>query len=811
MTTRGKLSCSRFTQRWALWMTCVAVHASVPMVRADDWPSFRGPNFDGVSGEKLSFGESDAIALEVAWKRPLGSGYSGIALVGDRLVTMFSESKSDFVIALREKDGSELWRYDLGPTYAGHDGSHTGPIATPAIAGNRVLALGPRGNLVALQLDSGELLWKADLPADFKAPTPMYGFGASPLIVGGVLIVAVGGESALAGLDPGTGKVLWRAGKGGMQYQTPARFEWKNKPHLLAASDKFLFCVEPGTGETAWEVEHGGNEQESGILTPIPLGGPRVFMNSKRDASVLVDLIPNESGVELKQVWEEKSLRSTFNLPILYREHLYGYCSRFLTCVEPATAKQLWRSRAPGDGFTLIVDGRMIVLTKEGSVHLAAASPAGYEELASAAVFGDLAWTPPSFANGRLYARSLGEIARVDLRPATREVQASERPTADAAPGTRLRDFLQEVAAATDKGAVVDKFMSSIDSFPLLESPDIVHFIYRGPASDMAVAGDFLGARQERSMQHVEGTDVFYYSTRLEPEARSSYVFYEDFRRLLDPKNPRKAQIGIFTEDMDMSFTGAPLEMSWLAMPKWRLPKHLEEPSGPRGRVESHELDSAALGGKHTIDVYLPAGYEADDRRYPVLYVHGGDAARRDGRIVESLDNLIGKTVQPVLAVLLRGGSLGQPKYSEMFGKELIPFVDGKYRTIATAETRANFGGGFSAFDATLCTFKNPGTAAKLAVQSLFIFEFLRVMLEPLPTASDMPLTVHIEWGRYDLRNPHEAWDIRTSDAEFVKELRDKGFKVSGGEVLDGTGWPSWRNRTNVVLEALFPMPSNSP
>jgi len=797
--------------RWMLGMACLAGLPGLPMAHADDWPCFRGPNISGVSSEKLPFGDTDAISLEVAWKKPLGSGYSGISIVGDRLVTMFSDGKSDFVIALREKDGSELWRYELGPTYVGHDGSHTGPVATPAIAEKRVFALGPRGNLVALDLDSGSVIWKVDLPSDLKAPAPMYGFGASPLVLDGVLVVGVGGETAIAGLDPATGKVLWRVGNDTMQYQTPARFDWKGKPHVLAASDKFLYCLDAKTGEVAWEKEHGGNEHEAGILVPIPLGGSRVFMNSKRDSSVLVDLVPSDLGVEIKQVWEEKSLRSTFNLPILYGGHLYGYGGRLLTSVEPSSAKQLWRSRDPGDGFALIVDGRLIVLTKEGGVHVAAASGKGYEELASTTVFTDLAWTPPSFANGHIYARSLGEIARIDLRPGSREVRERDPVTPEVAYGSRLRSFLKDVGAASDKAPVVDSFMASIDSFPLIEAPDIVHFLYRGPASDMAVAGDFAGARQERAMRRLEGTDVFYYSTKLSPEARSSYVFYEDFRRILDPRNPRKVQTGVFNEDMDLSFTGEPLAMSWFAMPEWRQPPHLREPSGRRGRIETHELESAALGSKHTIDVYLPAGYDEGQRRYPVLYVHGGDAARRDGQYVESLDNLVGTTVRPMIAVFIRGSSMGQPKYPEMFGKELVPFVDEKYRTIAAADARANFGGGFSAFDATICTFKNPGLVGKLAVQSLYIFEFLRVMLEPMPSASELPLTIYIEWGRYDLHNPHEAWDVRKSDEEFVKELREKGFAVSGGEVVDGTGWPSWRNRTDVVLKFLFLKESSPP
>ena len=36
--------------------------------------------------------------------------------------------------------------------------------------------------------------------------------------------------------------------------------------------------------------------------------------------------------------------------------------------------------------------------------------------------------------------------------------------------------------------------------------------------------------------------------------------------------------------------------------------------------------------------------------------------------------------------------------------------------------------------------------------------------------------------------------------------LRAAGYDFVGGEAHDGMGWPSWRNRTDALLEALFPL-----
>ncbi len=41
--------------------------------------------------------------------------------------------------------------------------------------------------------------------------------------------------------------------------------------------------------------------------------------------------------------------------------------------------------------------------------------------------------------------------------------------------------------------------------------------------------------------------------------------------------------------------------------------------------------------------------------------------------------------------------------------------------------------------------------------------------------------------------------------------LRERGWTPMGGEVWDSTDWASWRNRTDVLLESLFPLEGDGP
>ncbi len=777
-----------------------------------DWPAFRGPNGDGIYPTSSALAHSDGFGLKIKWKKTIGSGYSGVAVANGLVVTMFSDGKEDVVIAFDEETGAEKWRYVLGETYKGHDGSHTGPISTPAVSSSgQVFALAPRGRLVALDAKSGKETWSTELVDDHEAKKPHYGFTTSPIIMDNMLIVQMGAEKgSVAGFNMTTGERVWQACEDSVQYQSPIPYRMDRLgAYVLAVGDKKIVGLSPRTGEILWEHEHGGGGARGvGSATPVPAGKNRLFLAYKDDESTIVTVTPTESAVDVKTVWTDRSIKNSYNVPVYHDGYVYAYSSRFLTCVDAETGKSVWRSRQPGDGFLILVDQHLVIQTKEGGVHIAKASPDGYKELAHAEVFSDLSWSPPSFAKGSIFTRSMGEIARIDIQSGSVSGTPAVAVAEDLS-SYKFGQFLATVEKASDKKAVVDRFIASQKQFPIIEGSDRIHFVYRGEADDVAVAGDIFGARQETSMTHVSGTDLFYYSMKLEPDARTNYVFLKDYDQILDPRNERKTKTIVYGKEMEMSFRGDGMEMSWVAMPAWKPARHLGEPQpARRGRVEKREMESEHLESKYPVHVYLPAGYDDSDARYPVAFVHGGKAAREKGMYVTSLDNLIGQSVAPVIVVFIElRPSATKGKYPQLFANELIPFIDENFRTHASPDTRASIGAGFSASAALLCAFGEPDVVAKVGSQSSFIFDSMRAQLDSsLKSAEKQPLQIYFDWGKYDLRNPHEAWDLADTNRKLDRLLQDKGYETLGGEANDGTGWSSWNNRTDDMFETLFPL-----
>ena len=769
-----------------------------------DWPRWRGNKMDSKVSNSGTFEEGKNYSLKVRWKRTLGSGYSSISVVGDKAVTMFSDSTFDYVTMLDANSGEELWRHKIDSTYLGHDGSHNGPISTPTVDGNKVFALGPKGQFLALDLKTGKQLWNTNLVDDHKAVVPFYGFSSSPIVDGSMVILETGGpEKTISAFNKDNGELLWSTGNDTVNHQSPILLDIAGQKQLLCIGDKYLYGMEPETGKTLWEYHHNGGWVS---MNPVVVDNNKIFLQYKRTESILLQINASDSGFVAQELWKNRNIRLTYDTPVFQEGHLYGYSSRFLTCVESDSGKSVWKSRKPGDGFVILVDGYLVLLTKKGTLHVAKASPEGYQELASTKVFDGIAWTPVSFANGRIYARSLTEIAAIDIE---RTDQITEAKDQGLLPGSKFAEFVKKVESAADskKAALIDEFMKSQKEFPIIEGDDLVHFIYRDKANDVALVGDLIGFRNDQEMKQIAGTDFFYFSMKLPaPDLRFNYGFTIDFEKnVIDSLNSR-------------SFTGIFGPASWAALPKWQEPAHLAEPAKDvaRGRLDTLRHESKVNESNRRIDVYLPAGYDKSDRRYEVAYVHLGRSAQDEGHWQNTLDNVIGKSVEPIIVVFIpslpntRGSEYSRDKkdaYAKMLKEEVIPLIDGKYRTIAKAEARANIAFGFSGYAAWYTTFKNPGTFGKVATQSFFTMESGLNELKPIIlAASEHPLEIYYEWGLYDFRSPLELWGVPATSKRFTSFLKDKGYRYSGGVVNDSFDWPSWRNRTDKILQTFFPL-----
>jgi len=779
------------------------------------WPTFRGPSFDGHAPGGARLFEGETATLAVGWRVALGPGYSA-PIVGDGLVfAMFAQGDADFLAAFDPAEGAERWRYRISRTYAGHDGSHDGPISTPALEGGRVFGLGAWGDLFAVEAATGRPLWTTHLADALGADKPHYGFASSPRVVDGVLLVELSQISenhdpastkppkpmAIAGLDPATGSVLWIAGDDHVEYHTATPATLGGQRQVLAVGQTWLLGLEPRTGKQLWSYKHEGDDRAMGGMTIVPLvaGDDRVFLMNKQDSSVMLRVVRRGAEWEVSPLWSNDGIARSYVPPVYHGGYLYGMNNRIFTCLNAETGETAWRSREPGDGFPIVVGKHLVVMTKPGSLHVIDASPAGYRERARLDLFGEHSWSEPVFAEGHLFARSMAHLARVDVQAGT----PAERGRPAWFAGTLLGRFLAELEGAADKAAAIDAFLAAHPEAPIVESDGTVHFIYRGAAADVGIVGDMIGSRREDPMTRVAGTDFFHYTTRLEPTAAVTYGFIVDYKRAApDPRNPRPAN-GLFGD------------VSWFGMPAWEGADFLggADPDGQgQGRLETIEWTPPGTEPKpRQAEVYLPAGYDGGTRRYPVAYVHGGRAALDQGRMKQALDRLIGARIAPLIAVFVPPADPQAPRaderdehYVQAIAEGLVPRIDASFRTIAAAPARASIGSGGMAGQALLVAFERPELFGRAGAQSPFFDD------ENIPGLAERgadvrPLVLYLDWGTYHMRSPHEAWSLVEANRKLWHALRAAGYRPAGGERPEGFGWPIFSAHTDELFAALFP------
>ena len=179
-----------------LVLVCLALHSVSSL--ALDWPQWRGKNRDGKSTDTGLLEEWPAGGPPLAWSASgLGRGFSSVSIDSGRIFTMGDLGNDQQVIALREDDGSLLWKTRIGPAWT--DASlYPGSRSTPTVDGERIYALGTEGDLACLRAATGEILWTRSLSRDFGGAMMIaragveWKFAESPLVDGDRVSVAEG-------------------------------------------------------------------------------------------------------------------------------------------------------------------------------------------------------------------------------------------------------------------------------------------------------------------------------------------------------------------------------------------------------------------------------------------------------------------------------------------------------------------------------------------------------------------------------------------------------------------------------------------
>jgi outer membrane protein assembly factor BamB len=375
-----------------------------------DWYQWRGPNRDGVSSEKdwlATWTEGNPKEL---WKVPVGTGFSAVSVSKGRVYTIGNANKTDTVFCLDAETGKEIWKYSYP---CDESGDFYGPASTPTVDGKYLYIFSRKSDLFCFDSATGKVIWSKNIQNDFGAKPPEWRFSSSPLVLDEMLIVDADFTIALNKL---TGELIWKTQSYEGGYSSPYMFYQDKSQRLAVYNSMGLVILDPNTGtelgRQLWELSTKIN-----VATPIISDG-KAFISAGYDKGcALVDI----STDKLSIIWQNKDMRNQFGSCVLWKGYLYGFDdSEELRCMDFLTGVVKWKQKGMNRGALMIADGKLIIISQQGELIIAEASPESFKQISRVKVLDGLCWTVPVLSNGRIYCRNQeGTLVCLDVRDKT--------------------------------------------------------------------------------------------------------------------------------------------------------------------------------------------------------------------------------------------------------------------------------------------------------------------------------------------------------------------------------------------------------
>lgn len=392
---------------------------------AGNWPQWRGPELNGVSGERnlpLRWGAEE----NVAWRLPLpGLSASTPVVWGDRVFLNVPEGEEIYLWCVDKKRGAPVWKKPLrdGAAALRVHPKHNPSTPSPATDGKSVYVLNGYGSLRGFDF-AGRETWARDLQKDYGRFGLNFGYASSPLLFEDSLYVQVlratraNDPSYILRIDKRTGKTLWKMDfpaaadfKAAESYSTPTILRHGRGAELVVNGSDQVTGHDLATGRELWRV---------GGLVSIPENPPPRVVSSPVAADGVVyapasfrPLVALRAGgrgniADSHQLW---SSRNGPDIPSPVTDGKYFYIVNdkgIVRCLDAKTGREVWGPERlkPGNysSSPVLADGKIYVVSEEGVTTVLKAGPK-FEMLAENSL-NDSCLSSPAISGGQIFIRT---------------------------------------------------------------------------------------------------------------------------------------------------------------------------------------------------------------------------------------------------------------------------------------------------------------------------------------------------------------------------------------------------------------------
>jgi outer membrane protein assembly factor BamB len=434
-------------------LLCLLLLGFAPaLVKAADWPEFRGPGGQG---------HSDATGLpiewsatkNIAWRTEIpGKGWSSPVIAGDQIWLTYAidepiteEEKQKklaantgnqplqvvgavhmHAVCVDRQSGKLLHDVELmverDPQWTHALNSFASP--TPVIADGKLYCHFGAHGTACLDTKSLKVLWTNNETRVMHENGP----GSSPVLVGERLIFHCDGsdEQYIAALDTATGKIAWKTERSGEMnsnpqlkkaYGTPIVMELHGRTTVLSPAADWLYAYDPQTGKELWKAPYG---VLGFSIVPRPVAGHgMVYLSTSFMQSEMLAVRVDDTSSHPSIAWRNKKGVPKMSSPLLVGDELYMVSDNGIaTCLDAKTGDALWSERLGGNvsSSPIYADGRIYIGNREGETFVLA--PGRQFKLLATNALDEAIMATPAAVDGALILRTEKALYRIAEPPA---------------------------------------------------------------------------------------------------------------------------------------------------------------------------------------------------------------------------------------------------------------------------------------------------------------------------------------------------------------------------------------------------------
>ena len=398
---------------------------------AENWPQWRGPDYDGISHE-TNLPTTWSETSNVVWKLEMpGVGGSTPAVWGNHIF-LTSQDGDNVVIVCASTDGKQLWKRQLGTNRPIRGDEGNGASPSPSTDGKHVFVFVGSGQLACFDFDGNEV-WKFNAQDRYGRFQTQHGMHTSPLLYQDRLylqLIHSGGAWVIA-LDPATGKEVWKVARKSdgyaeneHSYASPTLWHHGADAYLITHGNDYAIAHRLTDGSEIWRVgdlNPKENYRPDLRFVASPVATPDLIVIPTAKSGAVVGVRPDATGLVTPgttgELWRMERNSPDVPSPLVVNGLVY-LCREtgVLMCLDAKTGKQLYSQRTHTErhrASPVYADGKVYLTARDGVVTVIKVGPT-YNVLATNRLE-DHFTASPAISNGRIYLRGFDSLYAIGL------------------------------------------------------------------------------------------------------------------------------------------------------------------------------------------------------------------------------------------------------------------------------------------------------------------------------------------------------------------------------------------------------------